>query len=121
MRTAKTKAQFARIKKTISGKEKRLGINTFYEELPFDPKNGFLQALAKYEATHQAPFNGPKWGTWMKKTPVEKEYKHQFENFAKGFLYYYEQYDGGTGEEHTVYFEWKKSERGFNLTVFLKP
>jgi hypothetical protein len=121
MRTAKTKAQFARIKKTISGKEKKIGINKFYEELPFNPKNGFQQALAKSEGSDQRLFKGPKWGTWVKKTFIEKEYKHQFENFAKGFLYYYEQYDGGTGEEHTVYFEWKKLKRGFNLTVFLKP
>jgi len=106
---------------TISGKERRIGIHKFYEELPFNPKDGFLKALEKYEATHPESKEGPKWGTWVKKRPIEKEYKHQIENFAKGFLYYYEQYDGGTGEEHTVYFEWKKSDRGFNLTVFLKP
>jgi hypothetical protein len=121
MRTAKTKAQYAEIQKTISGEEKRLGIDTFYEELPFDPKNDFLQALAEYKETHKEPYEGPKWGTWRKETFMEKEYKHQFENFAKGFLYYYEKYDGGTGEEHTVYFEWKEFEGGYNLTVFLKP
>ena len=49
MRTAKTKAQFDKIKKTISGKEKKMGINKFYEVLPFDPRRGFAEALAKYE------------------------------------------------------------------------
>ncbi len=126
MRTAKTKAQFASIKKTISGKEKKEGIDKFYEELPFDPKRGFAKAQEIYEEklrkTSPKRFACLKFGQWGEKPIyVEKGYKHQVENFVKGFLTYYELWDGGTGEEHTVFFEWKKFNSGFNLTLHLKP
>jgi len=125
MRTAKTKAQFASIKKTISGKEKKIGINKFYEELPFDPRPVFVEALKKHQAkqkeTNSNGFASVRWGQWGKPIYVEKGYKHQVENFVKGFLTYYEAWDGGTGEDHTVFFEWKKFKTGFNLTVHLKP
>jgi hypothetical protein len=126
MKTAKTQAEFDKIKKTISGKEKKLGINKFYEALPFDPKLGFAKAQDIYEknlkVTSTIKFSNLKFEKWGKKPIyVEKGYKHQVENFVKGFLTYYETWDGGTGEEHTVFFEWKKFKSGFNLTLHLKP
>ena len=125
MKTAKTQAEFDKIKKTLSGKEKKLGINTFYEALPFDPKPGFALAQDKFEkslkSTKTKKFSNLKFGQWGPAIQVEKGYKHQVENFVKGFLTYYELWDGGTGEEHTVFFEWTKFKSGFKLTLHLKP
>jgi len=125
MKTAKTQAEFDKIKKSISGKEKKLGINKFYEALPFDPKRGFAKAQDIYEKNLQltgtSRFACLKFGQWGPPIYVEKGYKRQVENFVKGFLTYYEFWDGVTGEEHTVFFEWTKFKSGFKLFIHLKP